>query len=65
MPHASVLPQPSPVEPHVMPWAAQVLGEQVAVPHLPGVPPPPHVVPVGHVPQLKMLPQPSPVEPQV
>jgi hypothetical protein len=34
-------------------------------PHLPGTPPPPHVCPVGHIPQSIKLPQPSPIGPHV
>jgi hypothetical protein len=40
LPHPSVLPQPSGIDPQVLPWAAQVVGVQ---PHKPGVPPPPQV----------------------
>jgi hypothetical protein len=40
VPQVSVPPQPSEIVPHVLPWAAQVVGVQ---PHALAVPPPPHV----------------------
>jgi hypothetical protein len=37
----------------------QVSGVQLGAPHTPGVPPPPHVWPLGHVPQSSSPPHPS------
>jgi hypothetical protein len=54
------LPQPSGTDPQFAPSAAHVVGVQLPPPHTLGVPPPPHVWPVGHEPQLGVTPpQPS------
>ena len=48
-----------------MPWARHVSGVQLGAPHLPGVPPPPQVCPLGQLPQSSVPPQPSPAGPHL
>ncbi|HZJ56302.1 MAG TPA: hypothetical protein VFD38_19325 [Myxococcaceae bacterium] len=43
LPHWSVPPHPSLIEPQFFPWAAQVVGVHVLPPQTFGVPPPPQV----------------------
>jgi hypothetical protein len=59
----SVPPQPSPAGPQSTPSPVHVFGTQ-AEPHWLGVPAPPQVWGVGHVPHMSIPPQPSPVVPQ-
>jgi hypothetical protein len=60
-------PQPSPAGPQLKPMSAQVFGLHVGalVPHVEGVPPPPHVAGDVHEPQSSDPPQPSPAGPQL
>jgi hypothetical protein len=57
-------PQPFGQSPQFLPAGHCVSGVHGGAPHWFATPPPPHVWPAGHVPQLIELPQPSPVWPQ-
>src|SRR5262249_3881020 len=63
VPQPSHPPQPSGSAPHVLPWAAQVVGVQPP-PQTLAVPPPPHVAGRVQVPQTTVLPRPSGIVPQ-
>jgi hypothetical protein len=58
VPQLSVLPQPSPARPQLIPSELQVAPTQFGAPHWNATPPPPHVCPFEHVPQLSRLPHP-------
>jgi hypothetical protein len=61
-PQESTPPQPSEIEPHVAPWAEQVVGVQ---PQTFAAPAPPHVCGAVHEPQESVPPQPSEIVPQL
>jgi hypothetical protein len=56
--HCTTFPQPSSMLPHCAFIEVHVAGMHGPVPHW-SVPPPPHVAPASHVPQLRVFPQPS------
>lgn len=60
VPHESVPPQPLEIVPHVLPWAAQVVGVQLGTHTLPV----PQTRPVPQAPHARVLPQPSDTVPQ-
>src|SRR5438045_1423101 len=68
-PQSCCPPQPSPTVPQYLPFACwQAMGvhapESGAEPHTLGMPSPPQVCPVGHMPQSCLPPQPLPTMPQ-
>src|ERR1700757_258787 len=64
MPQSCVPPQPSPCMPQLKPSCPQVLAVQPPE-QTPGIPPPPHTWPIGHMPQSCIPSQPSVCRPQL
>jgi hypothetical protein len=62
VPQDRVPPQPSEIEPQFFPWAAQVVGVQVATHASPAAL---QLWPAGQLPQLSVPPQPSAMLPQI
>src|SRR5688572_29373485 len=70
-PHATVPPQPSPISPQNLPpgglqsaVVSRVHEPPGGIAQTPGMPPAPHIMPVGQSPHSSVPPQPSPILPQ-